>query len=469
MKVLLINPPPFGGVSYVREGRCMQRKGAWTTVWPPISLASVAGLLRSEGHEIKLVDGIADDLTEEDVKKIISEFRPEAVIINTATPSIVGDLSIAEIAKSVSPKIFTVAYGLQVTAIPEKMMEMQPALDACIRGEPEETASDLMHTVAHKKPLSKVKGVSYRAKKIQHNPDRAPIADLDKLPWPARDLLKKEKYTLPFTGNVFTTVLVARGCPFNCTFCAADKFYGKKFRKRSVNNLIEELEHLVSEGISDFLFWSDTFTVDKKWGMEVCDEIIRRGLKIRWVTNSRVDTIDEEFMRKMKEAGCWMLGFGVESGNQKVLNNIKKGITIEQVKKAISTAKKVGMQTTLHFIIGLTGETKETIDETLEFAKKLDPDYAQFYCAVPYPGTEFSEYAKKQGWIREAPWEKYEQVYSILDRPGLSAEEVMEARSRAYKEFYVRPIKILKHVKNIRSWKALKATALAGFSFMDWM
>lgn len=469
MKVLLINPPPFGGVSYVREGRCMQRKGAWTTVWPPISLASIAGLLRSEGHEIKLLDGIADNLSKDELKQVIKEFRPGAIIVNTATPSIVGDLEVAKLAKDVSSEIFTAAYGLQVTSLPEEMLKLQPALDACIRGEPEAIALDLIHAISHKKPLSKVKGISYRAKKIQHNPDHEPIADLDKLPWPARDLLKQEKYTLPFTGNVFTTVLVARGCPFNCTFCVADKYYGKNFRTRSPTNVVDELEHLVKNGISDFLFWSDTFTANKKWAMEVCDEIIKRGLEIRWVTNSRVDTIDEELMRKMKDAGCWMLGFGVESANQEILNNIKKGITISQVKRAIKTAKRVGMQSTLHFIFGLTGETKETIEETIAFAKKLNPDYAQFYCAIPYPGSEFSDYVNKQGWVRDAPWERYEQVYSIIDRPGLSAEDIMEARSRAYKEFYVRPRKVLGHIKNIKSWKAFKATVLAGLSFMDWM
>jgi len=469
MKVLLINPPAFEGVAYVREGRCMQRKGAWTTVWPPISLVSVAAVLRNDGHEVKLIDGIASDTSRSQLSQQIASFKPNAIIINTATPSIVGDLSIAKMAKSIDLKIFTAAFGMHVTALPAESLELQPELDACIRGEPEETARELIHSIAHKKDLSKVKGISFRAKKVIHNEDRPFIENLDKLPWPARDLLDKTKYVLPFTGDIFTTVLVARGCPFNCTFCEANKYYGKKFRMRSVNNVVDELEHLTKEGITNFLFWSDTFTANKKWGMAVCDEILKRGLKIKWVTNSRVDTIDEEFLRKMKQAGCWMLGFGVESGDQTILNNIRKGITLEKVRSAIGLTKKVGIQTTLHFILGLPGETKGTMEKTIRFAKELDPEFVQFYCAIPYPGTDFGKYAKEQGWVLDAPWEKYEQLYSILDRPGLSHEDIMKARSRAYREFFMRPSKVLQHIKDITSWNALKQTIATGLSFMDWV
>lgn len=471
MRVYFINPPAADGIKQVREGRCMQRAGAWTAIWTPVSLAISAALLRKEGMKVKLSDCIVEEINFPRLKELTSSFWLDLAVINTATPSIVSDLSTVEHLKSVVPDLKTAVIGIHGSALPENCFEIAPQLDFVIRGEPEYTIRDLAFAIQNKGDYSEVEGISYRKKReIIHNRERKPIEDLDELPFPAWDLIDRNRYRMPFTGRRFLLVATARGCPHRCTFCADRTYYGNRLRTRSPQKVVDELEFNKREyEIDEFLFWSESFTINRNFATSVAQEIIERNLKIRWVCNSRVDDVDKEMLKKFKEAGCWMIGYGVESGNQRVLDSVKKGTTIQQTINAVNLAKAAGLEVTAHCMVGFPEDTKETIRETIKFVKGLNIDFVQFYCAVPFPGSELFEKAKKNKWINNNNWRRFEQNYSVLDTENLKAEEIMALRREAYHQFYLRPKIIFETLKRIKSPKYLKNFIHMVKDFLTWI
>lgn len=448
----------------------MQRNDTYASLWPPISLASIAAVLEEEGHKVILKDYNANPATPDRIRDELRQARPALIVINTSLPTIDGDLEIAKIAKEVDPNNVTSIIGVLGTAQPRETLDLQKALDVIVRGEPEETVRQLAKRVSDQKSLNRLEGIAFRDKeRLVVNRPRVPLQDLDALPFPARHHLDQTKYRLPLSGRPFTTIITSRGCPSNCSFCVGNLYYGKRFRKRSPDNIVKELKKVKLEsGINDFLFWSDTFTLDKQWAISVCQKIIDSDLNIRWVANSRVNTLDRELLKKMREAGCWMLSLGIESADQQILDNCNKGVTIDQAANAIKLCKEAGMKTTAHFMFGLPGETEKTIRKIIEFAKRTDPDYAQFYCAIPYPGTSFRETALKRGWVVERPWKYYEQNISILKMNDLTPEKIMKLRNNAYKEFYLQPHKILQQIAPLRSWEDIKNVLRSVGSFIGW-
>jgi len=471
MRVLLLNPPADQGVRQVREGRCMQRAGAWTAIWTPISLAISASVLREKGFEVKLVDAIVEDYSLERIKQIVLDFQPRVVIINAVTPSIECDLSTCRTIKEVDNKISTAIIGIHGTSLPKECLTMQPSLDCVIRGEPELTTLELCQAIKNKTDLSNVLGLSYRDNdNLFHNSDREYINDLDVLPFPSWDLINLDKYRMPFTNERFLLVATSRGCPYQCTFCADKAYYGMKLRLRSPSKIVDELERNVSEfGIKEFLFWSESFTINIQFAQAVADEIIKRELDIKWVCNSRVDNVNIELLTKIKKAGCWMIGYGVESSSQKVLDSVKKGILVKDTINAVGLSKKAGLEVTAHCIIGFPEDTRETILDTVEFVKRLDIDYCQFYCAVPFPGSILYKEAKEKEWICSSDWRKFEQNFSVLNTPGLSAEEIMKLRSHAYKSFYLRPKKIIKIIKQTKTPAQFLNLMKGAIDFLGWI
>lgn len=471
MKVYLLNPPAVNGMKMVREGRCMQRKGAWTTVWPPISLASCASLLIEKGFEVKLNDCIVEDIDIEGMKTIVAEFKPDLVVINTATASIENDLAIARHVKEVWRHARTAVIGIHVSVLPDDCLKMETALDYIIRGEPEWTTAELSAAIRGDKDLSKIDGISCRIDdKIVHNKDRKFIEDLDILPFPAWHLIRPENYPLPFSNKPFLLVTTSKGCPHNCVFCPAKPYYGRKVRLRSPQKVVDEMEW-VKEcfNVDEFLIWSESFTHNKDFAHSICDEILQRNLKIRWVCNSRVDTIDLDLLTKFREAGCWMIGYGVESGNQEVLNKSRKGVTIEQTRKAVKWAQKAGLEVTAHVIFGLPGETSHTANQTITFIKELDVEFAQFYCAVPWPSTDLYVAARKEGWLKTTDWSMLEQNYSVLNYQTITAEEIMQFRRKAIRQFYLRPKTVYRTLRRIRGPKEAKNFAKMLWEFKTWI
>lgn len=470
MRVLLLNPPAAKGVRMVREGRCMQREGAWTSTWAPISLATIAAVLKKEGFTVKLNDCIVESIDFSSLKKIILSFRPDLVILNTATPSIISDLSVSDLVQKINPSIKTAAFGIHVSALSEDSLKMNKNLDFVIRGEPEETAKQLIQRLRQNKSLANLPGISYRqGKKIIHNQDRF-IANLDSLPFPAWEEVKIENYRMPLSGKPFLLVGTGRGCPYNCLFCADKAYYGQRLRLRSPQKVVDEIEYDFKRfKVREFLFWAESFTLDRKFALEVCQEIIKRRLSIRFVVNSRVDHVDRELLYLLKKAGCFMIGFGIESGSDRVLRLINKKVTVSQIKKAVNLSKKAGLSVTGHFMLGYPGETKSEILKTIKLACMLPFDFAQFYCVVAFPGSDLYDLALKNKWIINKNWEFFEQNFSVLDSVNLNANKVMSLRRFAYRKFYLRPKIIFKTLSQIRNLQSFSFFLRSVFNFGGWV
>ncbi len=453
MRVYLLNPPADGGLNLVREGRCMQRTSTWTAVWAPISLATSAAILRDKGMEVRITDGSVEELTREQVSNIISDWKPDLVVINTATSSIEYDVGTASLVKNAYPEAKTIVLGIHPSARPDDCFAIDENLDMAARGEPEYTIRDAALAMRDGSDLGNVLGLSWRSDgEIHHNEKRPFIEDLNALPYPAWDLIDTNYYRMPFSGNRFLLVGTARGCPYGCSYCTNKVYYGAKVRQRSPERIVDEMEWAGKEfGIYDFLFWSESFTTDQQNAIDTAREIIKRGLKVTWVCNSRVDTVSPELLRTIKEAGCFMIGFGIECGNQDVLDSIKKGATLQDAIQAVRMAHDAGLEVTGHCVLGLPGETKETMNQTVEFAKFLKIDYAQFYCAVAFPGSRLFDQCNENGWLDTLDWKRYEQNFSVITTPRLESKEVTKARERAVMRYYSQPRLVLHNLNKIRS------------------
>ena len=454
MKTLIVNPPTCTGMKYIREGRCEQRLNSFQYVMVPISLPMIAGALEAKKHDVKVLDCIANDIDVEGLKKAVREFDPAFVLFNMSTATSSSDLQVIDMIRQVSKAHFTVI-GNHATSLPEEVLKAC-SLDSVIRREPELTAQDLVDAIETGRDLIKVLGISYKRADgtIVSNEDRPFNDNLDDLPFAARHLMDNAKYTLPVINEPYTLIITSRGCPYSCIYCTAHQYYGKKLRLRSADNVVDEMQEcLEKHSIRNFTMWSDTFNQNRKFVMEVCAELKKRGLekKIRWMANSRVDHVDAEVLREMRSSGCIGVSYGVESGVDEILVNMKKGATAEQARVAVKLTKEAGIEVLTHIIFGLPGDTPETINETIRYVKKMDPDYAQFYCAIPFPKTELEEMGKKNGWITTEDYAKYELNQPILNLPTLSMEQLQEARKRAYREFYLRPSYILRRLRKIKS------------------
>lgn len=440
MKVAIINPPVPGGEKFIREGRCEQRASSFQYLMVPISLPSIAGLLRAKGFEIALIDCMAEELDEPATIKKIKKFGPQMVIINFSTATFEGDKNFALALKKTLPKTHLTGIGVHVSTMPEETL-IETALDSIIRGEPEMTALELAQKLQKREKLKGIKGLTYRGNPaIMSSLPREFIVNLDALPFPARDLLHNEKYKMPVYDRPYTLVITARGCPNNCSFCTASVYYGSKIRMRSPQNVLDEVEEILKvQKIKDITFWADTFTFDKKFVLDICRGIKERGLKFRWMANARVDRVDLEMLKVMKESGCQILSFGVESGVQKILDHIGKNITLAQIRQAFKWVRESGLESAAHIIFGLPGETEKTIETTINFVKEINPDYVQFYSAIPFPGTRFYDEAAKKGWITTQNWSDYELGKNIISTPELPVEKLASWRKRAYLQFYLRP------------------------------
>lgn len=440
--IFLFNPPSFDNRAFTREGRCTQESGVWATLWPPVSLTTASAILETDGHQIQVIDFPAKVWGIDQLIKIIRKQQPDFAIWNTGTPSLSSDLHLAKLIKSHSPLTVTGVIGTHVTVNPDDALE-RSSLDIVIRGEPEPIIQNICRHEKHQ--WETINGISYRKQKdggIYHNP-AAMLLTADAIPAPAWHHLDIKPYRLPLKGKPFLMVTPIRGCPYRCSFCTAPIYYGGKLRKRPIKNVIHEIEENISRHrVNDFFIWADTFTADVNYVKEFCRTIINRGLRLSWTCNSRVDTIDHETLSLMKKAGLWMISFGLESGNDKILASTGKGICVEQSVAAVSMAHNVGIKVAGHFIFGLPGETEKTMEETLKLALELPMDIAQFYVASPFPGTRLYEEALQNGWLRLNA--NPSQDHATMELPGLPSHKVNDFRHMSYKKFYSRPKTFLK-------------------------
>lgn len=468
MKIYLLNGSPSPkGVKYIREGRCMQKTSSWSAVWPPISLA-IIGALIGKNRDVRLIDCNVEPFNNKELLSDINEFNPNVLITSTGFPSIGEDMQIVADVKKMNPNIKTVGIGVYFTLLEEKSVDNYPQIDFACVGEPEFTVKELLDMLeAGKSDFSEVKGLIHRqGSKLVYNGPRDYIENLDVLPFPARGLLKNDKYTLPHNGHPFTLINFCRGCPYPCIFCIAPAYYGKKHRRHSIEYIIGEVKECIDKyNIKDFLFWGEAFTLDKKFCNTMCDRIMEEKLPIEWSTTTRADAIDEEMLTKMKKANCQLLGIGIESASQDILDRAKKQSRVEDVKKAVELCKKTGIRTMGHFIFGLPGETHQTAEATVRFVKELGLDYIQCYNAVPYPKTELWEYGKKHDLIKSSNWQDYDfGGNSIMATEALSPKDVDYYRVKTFKSFYLRLSFMLKQLLVIKPRQFLKP-----FEFFNWI
>ncbi len=453
--------PPTG--KYIREERCQTPLDQLHTVAlrPPMDLLYMAAGLEQIGVECRIKDYPAQEHTWEDFKQDLEEFHPDALILSITTPTLEEDMKAAALAKETIPSITTISKGAHFIKLDKNALEHYPQLDLIMRGEYEETIKEL----ASAKPFPEITGITYRnGSDIVRNDNRGYIQDIDSIPLPARHLIDNSYYFRPDTGELQTTIVTSRGCPFSCVFCLAPAVSGSKTRNRSPQNVIEELRDCIERhGIRNFLFRSDLFTANKRWVIELCKAIQEEQLDIKWSCNSRVDTINEEMLREMKAAGCWLISFGVESGDPEMLEKMRKQVKFETIEPAIQLCREAGIQSSVYFLIGLPWENRETFENTKRFASKLNPDFIEYFYSYPFYGTEFYAEAVKSGLIEEGELPKAAYNQPAIGTIYLSKEELEPLRREALRSFYLRPSYIAKTLAKTRSPKMLKNYIVYGF------
>ncbi len=413
---------------------------------PPLGLGYLAAVLRTAGFKVRIIDDLVENLTFE---KLINKLRDSFLVgITSTTPTFNAALNYAKRIKSVLPNIFVIFGGVHVSFRPFDAIE-KDFVDAVCIGEGEKTIVEVAEKIESGKSLEGVKGVIWKKNgKIFQNQPSDFIEDLDSLPYPAYDLMPLDKYTVLGKKLKHFPVISSRGCPFRCSYCSSSAFMGKKFRARSAKNVVDEIEWLYNDFKAKHIAFSDdNFTLSRRRVEEICDEIKRRNLDITWSCSSRVNSVDEEILRKMKDAGCSAIYFGVEAASNRILDYYRKNLKIEEVFKAVKLAKKVGISTICSFIIGAPMETKEEIMDTLKLAIELDPDYAQFSVLTPYPGTEIFELAKKEALLLSENFDDYTAGKPVLKNLHLNSKEIARLLKYCYLRFYIRPKFILRELK----------------------
>jgi len=376
LKIALVNPIQSTGYSQ-----------------PPLGLALIAAVLEREGYQVTVLEANALKLPPEDVVPLVSD--ADVVGVTTMTPTINTATAIARYLKKAYPDLPIILGGAHATLLPEETLVTAPEIDILVRGEGEETIIEVLRALEHKQPLSKISGISYRKDGgVASNPAKSENVDLDSLPFLAYHLLPWRSYKPhPPHGRAlpFAAIVTSRGCPYKCSYCSKPVF-GSEFRAQTPERVVEEVAYYKSRfGIKEFAFYDDVFTLDKKRAYAIADEMIKRGLKIHWTCETRVNLVDKELLRHIKQAGCYSVAYGIESGSPEILSTLGKDISLEQAEEAVRLSREIGLQTIGYFMIGSPGESPETIRQTIQFAKKLKLDFAQFSVTTPFPGTKLYE------------------------------------------------------------------------------
>ena len=446
MRIYVLNPPfvPY----FCRFARWLGTAARGGALYYPMWLAYATGVLEERFKDVRLIDAVARKWSTEEVLQDAKEFAPNLIVIDCNFSSLSNDIQVAKLLKQSLGKVTTVMVGPPTSQFPEKILQNE-GVDVVARYEYDFTLVDLAQTLAEGGNFTDIKGISYKENdKIVHNPDRPPTTseDLDRMPFVTKVYkrhLNIRDYFLSESLYPTIQIFTGRGCPYHCTFCSwPETFTGRKYRARSPRNVVDELEYIYRElpEVKDVRIEDDTFTVDQSRIREVCKEIKKRNLKINWTCQARA-SLDYETLGLMREAGCWLIVVGYESGNDDILRNIRKGLTTEQARKFTHDAKRAGLLILGDFIIGLPGETKETAEKTVRFAKELKPNILQVAIAMPVPGTEFYRWARDNGFLLTENMEEAinEQGYQrcIISYPEFSKENIEEYVDKALKKYYL--------------------------------
>lgn len=425
MRVLLVNPPSRG--IYYRVGLKL----------PPLGLGYLAAVLRKQNHEVCVIDLNV----EPEALKSIDWKNWDLVGISGDTSRQKAALEIARLVKAQS-NCKVVMGGYHATFEDEECLA-NGDVDYVVRGEGEGAFLTLVNCLEAKDDPQRVPGISYQKDGLLwRTADTPPVADLEYLPLPARDLLPMKKYRFAhLQGRPLTTLVTSRGCPYNCSFCSSSQFAGRRWRKRSPQAIVDEIEHVVKNyGYQAVAFMDDNFTLDPRRVIAVCREIRRRGLDVFWWCFSRVETVakNEFLVEEMVKAGAKMVFLGLESASEAVLKSYGKGFTVDIAARAVELLRKYGIRVWGSFIIGGLEETKEAIKETIAYARWLNPDIAEFSILTPFPGTKLFQKAKEEALIATYNWDLYDGAHAVMNTPHLTRREIAKETILAYVRFYGR-------------------------------
>ena len=456
-KIFLFNPPV--GFFQRGEDRCQANiKGSTSgTLRACNDLGYMAAVARDVGYEPKIMDYPAEGMKWENFIKDFKEFMPDIAVMSITTATIEEDMEAFRIARELNPNVITIAKGAHFLSCKSEELEkdIYKVIDYALSGEAEFIIGDLFKSIENGTSDDMVSGIFYwNDEKTQVLKTEAAKFrdDLDSLPFPARDLMNNKLYVRPDTGKSMATISVSRGCPSSCIYCLTPAVSGKKVRKRSYLNIVDEIQECVEKhSIKEFFFKADTFTIDKQWVTEVCEEILRRGLKVSWGANSRVKPLDAETLKLMRKAGCWLVAFGIESGSEESLKKMKKGATKDEARQAISWAKEAGLRVYAYYLFGFPWENREHVLETIQFAKELNCDYVEFHIVVPFEGTELFEQVKGTELLEGSATGHDSFLNPVMKTDYLSTEELLELKNRAVKEVCLTPKYVFKTLTGIRS------------------
>ncbi|MEO8357697.1 MAG: radical SAM protein [Chloroflexota bacterium] len=495
--IMLVNPPTPDGELWIRTQHRVGRRTRENMVWPQVSLAQMAALLHPV-YKVKVVDCNAERMGWPEFTKLLDKYQPHYYLTQLTAPTLENDMYGCFLAHARGAK--TIAFGTHITPIPVETMRPYPNLDFGLVGEPDLTIRDLLdhlegridqrspeikkifdkHDLMYKPSFNEdgsvnmhgIKGIAWRKDgQIILNFPRPFVADLDDMPIPMHELLPLQTYRMPYIKGPFTFMLTSRGCPAGCTYCIKHVSYQYATRLRSPKLIIEEMWYLKKLGIHNIHMYADLFTVNRDQVIELCNLMIDEKINIKWTSNSRVDFVDEEMLQLMGKAGCRLISWGIESGNEQILKHARKGANPDKAERALRWAKAAGIMNWGYFIIGLPGETEETIRQTIDFAKKLPLDIALFHVAAPYPGTPFFFEVVKNKWFR--PGTRWEHVDmdrgTVLDYPNMPAERLLYWQKRAFREWAFRPGPAFTYLKMLMyDWSTMKTAINVGMQHVFW-
>jgi radical SAM superfamily enzyme YgiQ (UPF0313 family) len=525
--ILLVNPPTPDKAIWIRSQHRVGRRSRENMIWPQMELAQMAAMLMPD-YTVEIIDANARRMSWPEFEAKLKELRPRFYLTQVTAPTLTNDMYGAFLARSLGA--ITIAFGTHVTPMPRETLEQFPALDFVLRGEPELTLRELMDTImaanglwtvadgkllrADGKPadekshlaymmkdadplwvptwlletseqplpddrmrltpahLSAIRGLAWRMNnEARVNWDRPFIRNLDDLPIPAHHLLPIDKYRIPAIKGTYTFIVTSRGCTAGCKYCIKHVSYQFSIRLRSPENIMQELRVLKQLGLHHVHMYADLFTVNREQVMKLCQMMIDEKLGLTWTCNSRVDYVDEEMLQLMGKSGCTYISWGIESANEQILKKAAKGYRLEQAPRALKWAHEAGIKNWGYFIIGLPGETPETIQQTIKFAKALPLDIALFHVAAPYPGTPFFFEVLENNWFR--PGTQWEQVdmdkSTVLDYQGMTAEELERWQKKAFREWAFRPGPMWTFIRSINGPRVFKSAFEIALGTLGWV
>jgi anaerobic magnesium-protoporphyrin IX monomethyl ester cyclase len=433
MRVLLIDPPTKNYYSEVGLNLM------------PLGIGYLAAMLEQAGHSVSVTDYQTESIDEKKIK--FKDF--DLVGISSDTPRFNSAVQIGQKARSEGAKV---VFGGYHTSFLDEEPFTKGAADFVIKGEGEHTLVNLVDMLEHGGDLSRIKGLAYKPNGLLHRNEPAElIKNLDELPIPKRELFEADHYLSTFEGRRMATIVTSRGCPYDCYFCASSRLAGLKWRTRSLDSVFSELDYLLRNGHSSFIFIDDNFTLNYRRTIDFCDEVISRKWDIRWWCFSRVDTLvrHPEMVKKMADAGASTVFLGLESADQDILNNYQKRITLEQQEQAVKLLRENNIRIYGSFILGELHENSKMVKKTIRLAIRLKPETCQFSLLTPYPGSRLFQQLDKSQQLTTRDWDLYDGLHLVFKNPNFQVNHLERLVRTAYRRYYMRLSNIIKALKEV--------------------